>query len=124
MTGVQPLQQRYLVTNQEADLRNKKPRRVWGGLKLVILFFGLFFCYGVFVGVAKRFECVEMPNGFLIGRATFFSEMIGWGPDIAIKYPDGRLFLRGDKTMNFWDEDSFAGELEDTPEGKPDWRGL
>jgi hypothetical protein len=65
-----------------------------------------------------RFECVEMPNGFLIGRATVFSTMTGWGPDIAIRYPDGRLFLRGDLRMDFWDEDSFAGEFDDTPEGK------
>jgi hypothetical protein len=59
-----------------------------------------------------------MPNGFLIGRATVFSTMTGWGPDIAIRYPDGRLFLRGDQHMDFWDENSFAGDFDDTPDGK------
>ena len=68
--------------------------------------------------VVERFECVEMPNGFLIGRATVFSEMIGWDPDIAIKYPDGRLFLRGDLRMIFWDANSFSGHFAKTPEGK------
>ena len=66
----------------------------------------------------KRFECVEMPNGFLIGRATVFSRMIGWAPDIAIKYPDGRLFLRGDLRMIFWDVNSFSGHFAKTPDGK------
>lgn len=81
----------------------------FGGLLVLLVLIGELY---------SRFECVAMPNGFLIGRATVFSRMVGWGPDIAIWYPDGRLFVRGDKSMDFWDEDSFAGDLDDTPDGK------
>jgi len=65
-------------------------------------------------------SCVVMPNGFLIGRATVFSDMRGPGADVAIKYPDGRLFVRGDKGMDFWGHDSFAGDYERMPEGYSD----
>jgi len=50
--------------------------------------------------------------GFLIGRATVFSSLIGWAPDIAIRYPDGRIFLRGDVGMHFWDEEGFGGRFD------------
>jgi hypothetical protein len=64
----------------------------------------------------KRHQCVEMPNGFLIGRATVFSSLIGWGPDVAMRYPDGRLFLRGDNLLHFWDHETVAGSLPHTNE--------
>ena len=68
---------------------------------------------------AKRFDCVVMPNGLIIGRATVFSEVVSWdGPDIAIKYPDGRIIRRGDGSINFYDYDSVGGSFPGDANGR------
>ncbi len=98
-------------------------RRLWSGIlrllgwagKLTLLVIGLWGLMIGFLFVSRPFDCVEMPNGFLIGRATVFSSMYHTEqglPDIAIRYPDGRLFSRGDNTMDFWDEDGFSGRFD------------
>lgn len=94
-----------------------KTRRRWGWRRKLALFLGIFVALLVHGILYDRHQCVEMPNGFLIGRATVFSSLIGWGPDIAIRYPDGRIFLRGDVDMDFWDKEGFGGEF-DRPRGE------
>jgi len=108
------------LINQKADMPDEKRRKRWGCLPYVVGFFLLCVSLFLFSIIQVRRDCVVMPNGFLIGRATVFSDMRGPGADVAIKYPDGRLFLRGDKGMDFWDHDSFAGYFYDTPEGRSD----
>lgn len=83
----------------------------WQGVVIVsflmgFMIFGSLFAFG---WLADRMSCVEMPNGFLIGRATVFSSLVGWAPDIAIRYPDGRLFSRGDISVDFWDAEGLGG---------------
>ncbi len=106
--------------DHKADMPPEKRRKRWGCLTYILVFFLL--CAGLFVllVIDVRRECVVMPNGFLIGRATVFSDMRSPGADIALKYPDGRLFLRGDRAMDFWDQDSLAGTFYNTPEGRSD----
>jgi len=99
---------------------DEKHRKRWGCLPYIAGGTFLFVCYFLLTVIDIRHRCVVMPNGFLIGRATVFSDMRGPGADIAIKYPDGRLFLRGDKGMDFWDHNSFAGDYERTVDGHSD----
>lgn len=84
-------------------------RTILASILLGIMFLSPLVAISWFSG---RTNCVEMPNGFLIGRATVFSQMVGWAPDIAIRYPDGRLFVRGDNTMDFWDREGFGGRYD------------
>lgn len=106
---------------READTHKGIPRRLWSGTlrllgwagRLTLLVVGLWGLMIGFLFVSRPFDCVEMPNGFLIGRATVFSRMTGWAPDIAIRYPDGRLFARGDNTMFFWDKQGFGGARDE-----------
>lgn len=43
-------------------------------------------------------------------RAKISSLLVGWRPDVALKFPDGRILLRGDyHKILFWDEDSVGG---------------
>jgi len=99
---------------------DEKHRKRWGCLPYIaggVFLFVFFFLLSI---IDIRRECVVMPNGFLIGRATVFSSLLSPDADIAIKYPDGRLFLRGDKLMDFWDHESVAGYYERMPEGYSD----
>ncbi len=116
------------MINRKANMADTDLRKRQGCLSFVRgflmsmggLFLFLIVCWVILLNVSRRYECVEMPNGFLIGRATIFSSLMGWDPDVAIKYPDGRVFLRGDRRMDFWDEDSLAGEYYETVEGHGD----
>ncbi|MCF4097304.1 hypothetical protein [Maritalea mediterranea] len=83
-----------------------------GCLVLSGLFAGLLGLLLLYANIAGRFSCVEMPNGLLIGQATVFSKMHGRGgaePDIALKFPDGRILRRGDGNIRFYDSESIGG---------------
>jgi len=106
--------------DQKADMLPEERRKRRGCLPFIAGCASFFVFFYVLSIISVDDQCVVMPNGFLIGPATVFSPMRGPGADIAIKYPDGRLFLRGDKGMHFWDQDSFGGHYERTPEGRSD----
>ncbi|MEP1209413.1 MAG: hypothetical protein ABJM29_02285 [Rhizobiaceae bacterium] len=73
-----------------------------------------------YVFFAKRFECVVLPNGLLIGRTTVFSEFANRGqPEFAIKYPDGRIIRRGDWSINFYDYEAVGGSFPGDANGRP-----
>lgn len=119
-TGAPVLPRRYIVTDHDPTTKSRSlPLRTGcvvslGAISTLLI---LLISHGV---LYHRFECVAMPNGFLIGRATVFTSLNGWSPDVVIRYPDGRLFSRGDTKMHFWDNESFAGELPETPDGRID----
>ena len=95
-------------------------------LRRLAIFSGLFGLLLVYVNIADRHECVEMPSGLLIGRATVFSEYVvgktnivsrwfgGPTPDMAIRFPDGRLLRRGDGEIEFLDRESVGGDYPGT----------
>lgn len=118
--------------DQRADTPDKEPalqtadNNPWQG-KIIVsalmgcIVFGFFLAFG---WLNDRMSCVEMPNGFLIGRATVFSSLQHTEqglPDIAIRYPDGRLFSRGDISVDFWDADGLGGRF--SRGGRPDHLG-
>lgn len=123
MNGAEHFQDEYWLMDREADTRREGLQRLRSGIlrllgwagKLALLVIGLWGLMIGFLFVSRPFDCVEMPNGFLIGRATVFSSMYETEdglPDIAIRYPDGRLFARGDNKMHFWDVDGFGGRFD------------
>ena len=83
-----------------------------------MIFAGFFALLVVNVEFASGHDCVVMPNGLLIGRATVFSKMVGWGPDIAIKYPDGRLLRRGDGSIDFFAKEFVGGDYPEAADKK------
>ena len=95
----------------DTTANRKRPRKKrWGCLRVLGVFAGLFALLIVYVIIAVRYDCVAMPNGLLIGRTTFFSSLVGWDPDISIRYPDGRLLRRGDGRIGFYDDESVGGD--------------
>lgn len=110
----------FSLTQQEANMsaKTKVPQPEAEvpplGTIIVSILAGLLFLSPLIalIWFSGRSNCVEMPNGFLIGRATVFSSMIHTEeglPDIAIRYPDGQLFARGDINIDFWDKEGIGG---------------
>lgn len=100
---------------QQVDSNHSDPPDSYdaiGCLVLSVLFIGVFGVLYLFAHFAARFDCIEMPNGLLIGRATVFSKMYvsrDSDADIAIKFPDGRILRRGDNNIHFYDSESMGG---------------
>jgi len=121
INGPEFLDLKCTLTKRTASLHNNQPQRIeffrrW--LRRFAILAGLFAFLIANVEFASRHDCVVMPNGLLIGRATLFSKMVGWGPDIAIKYPDGRLLRRGDGLINFFDKESVGGDYPEAADKK------
>lgn len=83
----------------------------FGCFGYIISFCGLILCLYIYGQIKGRQECVELPNGLLLGQATFFSEMIGWDTDLALKFPNGQVIVRGDKRVIFWHDSAIAGTM-------------
>lgn len=80
------------------------------------MFVFLFYTIGF---TSLQYRCVELPNGFLVGYAAVFPkkkrgvrDQLGKRPDMAIKHPDGRVLLRGDSEIEYWDDQMIIGAAE------------
>lgn len=80
----------------------------------ITLFVGVFFAFFAF---SSHYDCVELPNGFLVGNSAVFSNNYNGYIDIALKLPNGKVLLRrslrGDRDIYYIDEKIIMTSMRD-----------
>ena len=90
------------MTNQEANLHDsKKPGCFWRFAKLCLGLVAVFILLLISFNVDKRFECIVLPNGYIIGRPSAFSDNKEWPPDYVLKDKTGKILNNIDGSISF-----------------------